>query len=408
MMDQDAMNLKHPRHQDNIFGALCALVTSSGSMLRQQRLIPHLLLPLFMLGIPHCTEDKPSEPPDGQDTTNVVNPGIDTTTHRYIWQSYTFGEIPSGSFYSVSAIDENNAYVVGDFYLNDTTSSSGGILKFNAVRWDGTGWNLKLISPHMPGIDTNYRAQPTLWSVWGEGVNNYTFSAGNLLVYDDGSSAVTEKYFYALQDSQSCAHILGNESDRWFFGAAGWITHGEGRHYSKQPRLTVARITGLCSNKDEVWAVAGYSGNADRAVLRYRHGQWNRMDDSTIAADIACTEDVWCDEIGYRKGGFVGLVGSNVCYYDSTWEVLPLKFLAIKKFFHAIHGTKKNNVFAVGTNGSVFHYNGRSWETYPELYRDEVYYNDVWATEKRVFIVGHIQIGPVFVLAYITVGTRVE
>jgi uncharacterized protein (UPF0261 family) len=68
----------------------------------------------------------------------------------------------------------------------------------------------------------------------------------------------------------------------------------------------------------------------------------------------------------------------------------------------------RNNVFAVGTNGAVFHYNGKSWTTYPDLYSDRIYYKDVWVTENRVFIVGSIGVESGFSHAYVTIGTRVE
>jgi hypothetical protein len=220
-------------------------------------LLPFIALLSLLLCFPQCTDDEPTEPPDNKDTTGVVDTGIDTTTHMYSWQSFEIGEAPSGTLYSVSAIDENNAYAVGEIYMYDTTSTTGKYLKYNAARWDGMKWKLEVISPQRPGIDTNLERQTTLWSVWGERPNNYTFTSANQIVYYDGISTVTDLHFWAKQDSQSCRRSWGNENDRWFYGEAGWITRGEGRTYTKQPRHTTSLISGMCANEDEAWAVAG-------------------------------------------------------------------------------------------------------------------------------------------------------
>ncbi len=45
---------------------------------------------------------------------------MDTTSHNFTRQSFTFGQHSSSVLYDVAIIDENNIWAVGDIYMNDS------------------------------------------------------------------------------------------------------------------------------------------------------------------------------------------------------------------------------------------------------------------------------------------------
>ncbi len=45
---------------------------------------------------------------------------LDTTSHNFTWQTFTFGEHQHSVLYDVAIIDENNIWAVGAIYMNDS------------------------------------------------------------------------------------------------------------------------------------------------------------------------------------------------------------------------------------------------------------------------------------------------
>ena len=62
-----------------------------------------------------------------------------------------------------------------------------------------------------------------------------------------------------------------------------------------------------------------------------------------------------------------------------------------------VRGRNSADVFAVGVNGRVYHFNGIDWTSYPELYDDTpgMELKGVFVTETTVFAVGIINSGAI-------------
>jgi len=66
---------------------------------------------------------------------------MDTTSHNFSWQSWTFGEHSSSVLYDVAIINENDIWAVGEIYMNDSLGNPDPT-SYNAVHWDGQNWEL--------------------------------------------------------------------------------------------------------------------------------------------------------------------------------------------------------------------------------------------------------------------------
>jgi hypothetical protein len=77
-------------------------------------------------------------------------------------------------------------------------------------------------------------------------------------------------------------------------------------------------------------------------------------------------------------GGVFQLLGNN-------WE----RMIDSQKALLRISGTSDNNIFVVGSFGTVLHYNGVDWFQFMEIRYVDVNYWGIWTNGKEVMIVGH-------------------
>ncbi len=62
---------------------------------------------------------------------------MDTTSHNFTWQTFTFGEHSTSTLYDVAIIDENNIWAVGEIYMNDSLGNPDPIF-ITLLQWNGT------------------------------------------------------------------------------------------------------------------------------------------------------------------------------------------------------------------------------------------------------------------------------
>jgi hypothetical protein len=68
---------------------------------------------------------------------------LDTTSHNFTWQTWTFGEHSSSVLYDVAIVGDE-IWAVGEIYMNDSLGNPDHNA-YNAVHWDGNKWELKRI-----------------------------------------------------------------------------------------------------------------------------------------------------------------------------------------------------------------------------------------------------------------------
>lgn len=140
------------------------------------------------LCLPACEDEKPDEPPVSAVTdssASMIVPRSDSTSHRYSWRTWFFGDggFEGSAWLGVSAINENNAIVVGHIAQRDS------IYAQHAVKWDGTSW--KYFYVYMQYIQLQY-VDPdsgnfpigTIHHVWGEPPNNWTFAVSQPIYFE--------------------------------------------------------------------------------------------------------------------------------------------------------------------------------------------------------------------------------
>ncbi|HOO14157.1 MAG TPA: hypothetical protein PLF00_03395, partial [Candidatus Marinimicrobia bacterium] len=125
----------------------------------------------LLLFLSSCPEE-----PDNYDDS-------DTTSHDFLWETYTFGDLASSDLNDVVVVDENNIWAVGEIFVYDPDSSwnGTGIETFNAVHWNGTEWEYI----HIRGSLMNDTGP--LYSIWYFDECNIWVTTFGLPIHWDGN-----------------------------------------------------------------------------------------------------------------------------------------------------------------------------------------------------------------------------
>ena len=79
------------------------------------------------------------ESPEGTSSNQLQVTTLDTTSHDFTWQTFTFGgDGGSSTLYDVAIVDKNNIWAVGEINIADT--SINGYTMYCYVKWNGIDW----------------------------------------------------------------------------------------------------------------------------------------------------------------------------------------------------------------------------------------------------------------------------
>lgn len=308
----------------------------------------------------------------------------DTTSHDFIWQTWIFGELGSSHFRDVAIVDENNIWAVGEIFVYDPDSSFNGAgwETFNAAHWDGEKWNLIQIRNVAP-----------LSSIWYFSENDIWVSSGYPEHWDGNAWTLYHFQDMGLGENVSTEHIWASyTNDIYFVGYKGSIVHYDGSKFTKIESGTTLPINDICgaynarTKQYEILAVASNRAlDAGRKVLKISGNQVTAVADSGLPWSI--------NSIFFIPGKKYYIVGDGV--YEST----NIKFSSIWQFWPSgkitnyysekIRGTGSNDIFIVGHQGEIVHYNGNSWMNYsPQTGLGYGFYLSVALKEDLVVAVG--------------------
>jgi hypothetical protein len=187
---------------------------------------------------------------------------MDTTSHNFTFETYTFGG-NGGScvLYDVAIIGENNIWAVGDISISDT--SINGYTTYNAVHWDGNNWELLRVM---------------FYSICGQ----------------------------QHQDAYPASSIFAfSESDIWIAM--------RGSQVARLNKTTQLATYCIPVSVRKLWGTGNqsiYAVGVNGQIARYNGSQWGRIESGT---DGIIT-DVWgvTDDINDRKKYFVLFILTNL------------------------------------------------------------------------------------------------
>ena len=295
---------------------------------------------------------------------------MDTTSHNFTFETYTFGgQAGTCTLYDVAIIDENNIWAVGEIYLLDSLGQPDPRV-YNVVHWDGSEWEVKRISVlHNGNLIT-----PPLYGIYAFSATDIWLSSG-VPVHGDGTNWIQYHLFnmgVLNQDDGYLTKIWGvSTNDFYFVGTKGTIVHYQNGLWSKIE-------SGTTTNINDVWGIVSDEGDktiycavsfvfqpGDRKILRIDN---NNIVDSITWESNKRVNSVWAMN-KYKQFA----CGDGV-FINSEPGVNWKEQSGLSLYYsRQIRGTDVNNVIVVGDYGFFAHYSGSTWNVYDDLSISGIY-----------------------------------
>ena len=287
---------------------------------------------------------------------------LDTTSHNFTWQTFEFGQHSSSTLYDVAIIDENNIWAVGEIYMNDSFGNPDPTM-YNAVHWDGSNWNLKRFEfytfcPEGTGSGI-YPAK----SVFCFPTGKVVISSGSQLLYLNDSIEIEKKCVPV-----SVNKIWGLTPDNFYIvGHNGKIAYNDVSSWIRVASGTTTNINDVCGiiedGKSIVYCTVSSMFNPpqDKKILKITDGNVDSVSWEMDRIVYGC----WTNNKNFLfvcgEGVFINKFGS--------WKQATLPAITT----NSIRGDEINDVFAVGSLGTIFHFNGISWQVLSSYTQKENY-----------------------------------
>jgi hypothetical protein len=296
---------------------------------------------------------------------------LDTTSHNFTWQTFTFGQHSSSTLYDVAIINENNIWAVGEIYMNDTLGNSDPT-PYNAVHWDGSSWEVKRIPTRTLSGTIVSSAIKTIFAFNGNDI--WTFSiAGSYSHYISGNW-VTE---FVNERDGSGNKLWGTSSSNLYLVCTnGGISHYNGNTWTKiesGTNLDIYDILGAYNekiNEFEIYAVASkVLVNQEKKIIKI-----NKTDNVTSLSTNGIPSNltgIWFkNKVFYVVGS--GMFRKNDIESSSEWKAFH--YGLTNYHISDIRGNDYNDIIASGSFGELVHFNGINWKSFT----DETYMNGAW------------------------------
>jgi hypothetical protein len=216
------------------------------------------------------------------------------------------------------------------------------------------------------------RYSPGLSAVWLDpsGSGHAVGINGETLAYDGSSWSLEETPTQA-----SLFAIWGSApNDVYAAGEQAQILHYDGARWSvdREPAQSTRLHAVWCSSASNIYAVG-------RELLRFDGTAWTR---SALPVSQSL-EALW--GAGPSELFAVGVDGVIVHYENESWAVQDS---GVERSLHDVWGTAPNDVYAVGDAGTLLHFDGRAWTAIEIGETRDL--QAVWGTGPRdVFVVGN-------------------
>ncbi len=318
---------------------------------------------------------------------------LDTTSHNFSYEIFTFGGQPTSFLYDVAIIDENDIWAVGEIYIYD---SSGVYEKYNAIHWNGKKWELKKIYFDFQGIPS----WTPLYSVHAFGANDIWFEAG---IHWNGEKFETIKLNI---DFPSHVNELWGTSNKDFYivGNTGLIAHYNGEEWEKiEPDEDISEyyLSDIYGTADGEVYIVGVDDYFRKSVLiENASGKFEVFQRSDVVPENEIFNpklygdlvSIWIDEnkTVYAAGSYLyNLKNDNWNYVNSLPANKPYRgtYAYYRGYITSIRGNASNDILISGTNNTLMHFNGKTWSQLGEPYDPNS--NITWA---RVTIKGNVAV----------------
>jgi len=281
-----------------------------------------------------------------QPTTNEVElTTMDTTSHNFSFQSWTFGTVGSSTLYDVAIINENNIWAVGEIMIADT--SQNGYTTYNAVHWDGSEWELhKFYFYTVPGQpDTGvYEAR----SILAFDANNVWITCGSQITKWNGVRQINRQWTSVYANK-----LWGsNNNNIYAVGINGQIAHYNGTNWQRIESGTTSGVGDISGIQNDKGKSIKYCAS-DNLLLK--------IDGDNNLISIAVEQGMFLNSVWAASNRLIYTAGNGIVLYkNEKWQKIDSPDI---NTIYGINGQSFNDIGGLSSNLSIFHFNGFSWSS---------------------------------------------
>jgi hypothetical protein len=294
---------------------------------------------------------------------------MDTTSHDFTWQTFTFGDGNGSTLKDVFIINENDIWAVGNIQVLDSTGTR--YIPYNAVHWDGQSWELQKIYAITSFGDTSRGPINCVFGFDSDDI--WTFSQAGSYSHWNGSTWKSEFIFERIGGINKIWGISNN--DLYFVGTNGNITHYNGSTWKLMASGTDTDLLDVWGSPDgnAVWTC----GNEDfkpTTLLNKTNNLWNKVYEDidnifNIREDTLSGMFVSGLQFSQRKMFILSSSGLYSYSFIGNKKINRLSFTNnyFPGFPRRIRGNDENDMFITGDFFMIAHYNGLTWRYFSEL-----------------------------------------
>jgi len=328
--------------------------------------------------------------------SNIVSvTTMDTTSHNFTWETFTFGGANGSSYLTdVAIINENDIWAVGEIHTKDTDKwnedSTKWLTPYNAVHWDGNTWELKRIL-----YKNNFW---TINTILAFSENDIWF---DVFVHWNGSAYSNETIPNVLIGWRSNALWGTSSKDYYVVGTGGNIAHYNGSSWRKIESGTELPFQDIYGDGGEIIALASSHNYLGRKLYKIKNNTVTTVSDSGLYYVFG---GLW-----FIKNKKYYIVGDGVfektTLDELSWNRYPIGFVA-SYYSNAINGVKMNDITIVGSYGDISHFNGKTWYEYKQLFNSQDELRGVDTKGEIIVAVGDRYTGGINDFGIICLGRR--
>ncbi len=312
----------------------------------------------------------------------IVDPPI-KNPREYTWTVDTIAY--PGSFQtamnSIYATAPNNVYIVGH---ND-----GAFGKM--YHYDGKKWQPVDLAFGISSLGSIYGFGPN--NIWAVGHSsdynpnpppNYLFSS-KIIQYD----GVKWKE-HSMSDGGMLQTVWGSSPTDIWAGGVNTLLHYDGVRWTKQqmnPRDDgYYHIHGLSSNEIYLLGIRTLDSlnpwQRYHVLMRYNGFSWSVIDSVSV---MSYSYPFGVAGLGSISGTMYSLAWGVYSFRGGSWK----QELTTNSPLQCLYAYSSTNVFVVGQNSLIYHYDGQTWQQLMNIVDEGWWFTGVWNSEKEAFIVGH-------------------
>jgi len=293
---------------------------------------------------------------------------LDTTSHNFAWQSWTFGEHSSSILYDVAIIDENNIWAVGEIYLNDSLGQPDP-RPYGAIHWDGITWTPIKVPYHDFGSTNKFpRPLKTILAFGKDSI--YVTSSANLLKLEGNEWMEKAFFMKSIPFDGQVLKMWGTDGNNIYcVGRKGAIYRYNGTLWWKMysgTELDIYDIYGDYNTKNDEWEILAVAAERfvsfDKVILRLNNSGTELLVTEGIPYSI---RGIWFNSSSSRFVVGSGIYKNNSFYSSSPWKAIHQG--VTNRYIESIRGNDLNDFVACGDFGELLHFNGVGWKSFQQI-----------------------------------------